>query len=126
RSRPGPPAPAQVSFNEPQFATMRAVAGALREQTPTICEIEGYVARLSRRGEDPSAEGEVVVLTTLGERPAEARVHLLLPGPEYRDRAVPAHADGRRVRVSGILRRTGRTWTLEEPSGFEILPGDDA
>jgi len=108
RRRAPPPTPTSVSFNEPQFATMRAVAGALREQTPTTCEIEGYVARLSRRGEDPNESGEVVVLTSLGERPAEARVHLVLPGLEYRERAIPAHADGPPLRPLLSPARAGR------------------
>lgn len=125
RGRAEPDAPARASFNAAQFETMRAVAVALREEAPATCEIEGYVARLSRQGDQPLAEGEVVVLTLLGEHAAEARVHLVLSAEDYRNRAMPAHAEGRRVRVSGVLKRDGRLWILAAPTGFEVLPGDE-
>lgn len=123
--RPPPEVPARVSFDEPQFATMRAVAVALRERTPTTCEIEGYIVRLSRAEPRPDAPGEVVITTAIGERGGDARVHVALPAAVYNDRALPAHQGGRRVRVAGVLHRQGRQWRLAEPAGFEALPGDE-
>jgi hypothetical protein len=124
RSRPLPQAPSQVVFREPQFATIGAVAKALRERAPTTCTLEGYVTRLSRSGGDTAAPGEVVVLTELGEGDQDARVHVELSAHDYLTHAIPAHREGRRIRVAGVLRRENRRWRLVEPSGFEMLPAE--
>lgn len=123
--RPPPEAPARVSFDEPQFATMRAVAAALRERTPTTCEVEGYIVRLSRAEPRADAPGEVVITMTLGERSGDARVRVTLPPTVYNERALPAHQSGRRVRVTGVLHQQGRLWRLTDPTGFEALPSDE-
>jgi len=125
RGRARPEAPSRVSFSAPQFEHMRPLAAVLRERAPTTCELEGYVTRLSRAGNQPAVEGEVVVLAGLGDQSAEARVHMILSPDDYKQKAMLAHAEGRPVKVSGVLRRDGRRWRLDNPAGFEVLPGED-
>ena len=72
---------------------------ALRERTPTTCEVEGYIVRLSRAVPRADAPGEVVMTMTLGERSGDARVRVMLPST--------------------------RSWRLTEPAGLEALPSDE-
>lgn len=125
RGRAQPEAPARVSFSAPQFEHMHPLAGALRERAPTTCDLEGYVTRLSRKGDQPGVKGEVVVLANLSDSSTSARVHMILSPDDYKQKAMLAHKEGRPVKVSGILRREGRRWRLDSPAGFEVLPGED-
>jgi hypothetical protein len=51
-------------------------------------------------------------------------VHVDLAAEPYAQ-AIDAHRTGRRVRVVGTLAKVGRSWSLREPSGFELLPADE-
>lgn len=118
RTRPAPSTEQKARFEWAAFPMFKEAARVLRETTPlTGLEIEGYVVRLDR-GADPSQLGEVVVATELADF-GSLRVHMRLP-PESYALATQAHRTGNPVAVLGTLKKKGRAFWLEEPSGFHL------
>lgn len=114
-----------ISFSTGVFSTVRGAARALRQNAQvTGYEIEGFVTRLRRTGEDTSQPGEIVIAASIEEEPRTSKVHLTLE-PDAYQLAVDAHSQASRVAVTGTLVRNRRKLTLKEPSGFRILSSDD-
>lgn len=110
---------ARVAFPEASLDGLKDVAESLRNraETPQF-ELVGDITRLA--AEDASAGGKIVIEPT--EEASELdRVQVTLAANDYQA-AVTAHRDGRPVRVSGTLAKSGRSWTLQQPYGFTILP----
>lgn len=125
RNRPPPEVPERLSFTEGVFPLLRAVADAMREQHPSPCELSGYVTRLERPGEGAEGPGTIVLVAQVGEPPAEVRVHVALPAPVYNEMAIPAHREGRRLHMTGTLRREGRKWILNDPARIDWVTEEE-
>jgi hypothetical protein len=121
----GPPEPVlgeTIRIEQPAFRAFRAAARALRGRAPQLnTELEGYIIAVGR--EVDAARGRATLAAQV-ETLGEARVKLDLESRNYQT-AVEAHRLGRRVRVVGALLRSGRTFSLENPSELELLPDED-
>lgn len=121
-TRPAPTELARrVRLAAPLFAPLGEAARVLRETTPAQgCELEGYIARLERSNEAANAPGQVVLVTSLDERPGPAKVHVEL-GPEAYARAASAHLNAARVRITGTLEQQDRRFVLRAPGGLAVV-----
>lgn len=104
------------------FEPLGEAARVLRDSAEIPgCELEGYVARLQRAPDDPTKPGEVILVAAIEERPGTTKVQMSMP-PEAYQLAVDAHARAAMIRVTGTLRRAGRTFALDNPGGLVVLP----
>lgn len=119
RNRPIPlAAPSRVLFPGESLEGLDAVADQLKSQAQTKgVSVEGFVIRLDRS--DPDAPGQIVVV----QDDEVKRVNVTLQDSDY-TLAIQAHKLGQPVRVVGTLTKQGRTWTLTESTGLEVLPQD--
>ncbi|MCU0865679.1 MAG: hypothetical protein MUC36_17985 [Planctomycetes bacterium] len=112
----------RIAFPEASLDGLRAVAELMRNRAETPgFDLVGYVTRLA--AEDASAGGKIVIVPT-DDAPGLERVHVQLAANDYQV-AVTAHRDGRTVRVIGTLAKAGRTWALQDPYGFTMLPATE-
>jgi len=81
-------------------------------------EVTGYVTRLDQGVGQQRQSGAVVITPTEGDARELGNVSVSLTHADYLE-AIEAHKEGVRVHVFGTLERTGRRWTLSEPTGFE-------
>ena len=125
RNRPPPEAPSRLNFTDGVFPLLRSAARAMREQHPCASELSGYITRLERPGEGTGGAGTIVLVTQSGEPPAEIRVHVTLPPEVYNEKAIPAHREGRRLRMNGTLQREGRKWILNNPAEIDWAGDED-
>ena len=110
-----------VSFDGRSFETISAIGQALRSGNESLRQSwQGKVFKLI--AEDPlQTEGSAPLIALRIEnyhRPL--RIQVRLTAEEYR-RAIQAHLDGKSVRVTGILEKSGKKATLLEPSDFEVV-----
>jgi hypothetical protein len=119
-----PNVPVSVSLSHGTFSIIEEVGRRLREQsTPKPDHIEGFVVLL--RSESTlleGFEGTIHVKTELAG--AAARIKLTLANKEEYVAAFQAHAEGKKVSVTGILHREAKIYELRDPSNFQVLDGN--
>lgn len=119
RNRPVPSGvPTRVLFPAEALQGLDAVADQLKSQAQTKgVSVEGFVIRLDRS--ETQGPGQIVVL----QDDEVKRVSVTLDERDYAV-AIQAHKQGQSVRVVGTLAKLGRTWTLTESTGLDLLPQD--
>lgn len=115
---PTPP----LAFDRDTITTLKSAVRYLRElPTAERATVIGNVVNLHRTPMDKlgkvQVEGEV---QEPDQTRAGQRVVLRLPADAY-ERVVAAHGAGRRVRLVGALRHTGRRFEMSEVTEIEIL-----
>lgn len=82
--------------------------------------VQGSVIKLERAANE--GEGRVTVMAKVEDN--WRKVVITLPPAEY-ERALKAHQGFRPVKVTGNIIKEGRTYRLNQPSGFDFAPEDD-
>jgi len=120
RSRPAPGgSTSRVYFPSQAFEGLMDAAFAMRDRVKARgFEVTGYVTRLDQGVGQQRQSGAVVITPTEGDARELGNVSVSLTHADYLE-AIEAHKEGVRVHVFGTLERTGRRWTLSEPTGFE-------
>ncbi len=122
-NRPNVPSnlPRAAVFSQGTFSIIAEAGRGLRERrTPKLDHIEGLIVQL--RSESTlldGFEGTISIKAELAGAPARVRV-TLTNKDEYIE-ACRAHAEGKKVAVSGILHRETKTYELRNPSSFQVL-----
>ena len=86
-------------------------------------ELTGYVFQLRKK---PGVEGEkegIIRILTFGDEEKALPVTIKLDDEAYR-LAIDAHKLSKRIRLTGFLKKLGRTWYLTEPEGLKITEED--
>ena len=110
-----------VSFDSRSFETISAIGQAFRSGNESLRQSwQGKVFKLI--AEDPlqSIGSAPLIALRIENYHRPLRIELRLAADEYR-RAVQAHLDGKSVRVTGILEKSGKKATLLEPSDFQVV-----
>ena len=132
RNRPAPKGSSRVHFPSQAFDGLMEAALAMRDRVKAKgFEVTGYVTRLEQAA--PAAvrgarkvgaknqhlqSGDVIIAPTEGDAQELGNVSVRLSHQDYQE-AIEAHRTGARVHVVGTLEKTGRRWTLSDPTGFE-------
>ena len=96
-------------------------AEILKGETPKEKrELIGHVFQLRKK---PPEKENIVRIITLDEE-GEAIPVTIKPDDDSYHLAIDAHKDQKRIRVTGILEKIGRSWYLNEPTGIEIIKED--
>jgi hypothetical protein len=121
---PGPQLPTSVRLERRSLEFLESTARTLRNAQESIERpIEGKIVKLSSL--DPTDELEeladdrqITVRFDLDGRPQNVQVPLI-----YRDYrlACDAHRDGKFIRITGRLERTGKQWRLSGARDFQVL-----
>lgn len=116
-----------IALNQKSHRILKAAAAALQtvDEPDEDKTIVGRVTRL--RSEKPPVASEefeissriIVVLWEI-EKSQPLHVHIELPLAQYRE-ACDAHKNGRKIRVMGKPKKTGKFWHLTETHDFGIV-----
>ncbi len=113
--------PSEVYIPAPSVDIIRAGEAILRQQEiPPQDAVEGLVIHLHR---EPEQEGWITLWGLVDRGLRKVRVAL---SPRDYDVAAAAHVREQAVRCTGDLVRHGKSFVLENPRQFEVLPDDDA
>lgn len=117
---PSEGAPTHVRVERQLFESFDRLGQALRKPEAPV---EGtYVGRVRELKGEPNAdgrlEGEAVLRLDVEDELIHARCAL---GPDDYDRAIVAHREQKHVAVRGVLRRTGRTYALDQPRELRVI-----
>jgi len=97
-------------------------AEILKGETPKEKrELVGHVFQLRKK---PAEKNNIVRIVTRDEEGETIPVTIKPDDDSYR-LAINAHKDLKRIRVTGLLEKRGRTWYLNEPEGIEIINEED-
>ena len=122
QNRPSPDdAPSRTIITADFIPTIEEAARIFRARdTLEDYLVQGPVIKLER------SDGQSVGRVTLYARVEDAmrKVIINLPEPDY-GRATRAHQEYRSVKVIGNLVREGRSYRLDNPSGFDFAPDDE-
>jgi len=104
---------------------LRTAAKSMRvDEKPRPVTVFGRIRRVETDGnpadllDDPEPK-EIEINWASGDDTL-LHVRLMLPNKDYSD-ACDAHKSGKPVSVSGMLKRVGRTWRLENPENFKVI-----
>ena len=115
-----------VRLPDEALVGLESVAEAMRSKVQARgFEVSGYVSKLERRPGEADAPGDVVIVPISGDAADMKSVFVHLDAESYNE-AIWAHESGSLVRVVGTLGKDGRRWTLNQASGFEIVPGEES
>ena len=96
----------------------------LKEETPKEKrELRGYVFQLRRKPEEDGEKERVIRIITSDEEGTALPVTIKLDEKSYQ-LAIDAHKDSKKIRVTGILEKKGRTWYLNNPEGIKLINED--
>jgi hypothetical protein len=126
RTRPTPATtPARVQLRAESFSAFAEAARVLRARRVVPgTELVGFVVSVSRPDNDLTQPGTVMLACDLDGVEGPTKVRMTLPSSSYQQ-AVEAHARAGRVRATGTLYKSGRSWSLQDVSAFEALPSTD-
>ncbi len=112
---------ASVSFDDRSFETIAALGQALRTgEESTKRPWQGKVVGCA--AEDPRLDNghATMIKLRVEDYAPPMRIEVRLSAEDYR-RAVQAHLDGKSVRITGALEKSGKKAALLEPSDFQVL-----
>jgi hypothetical protein len=122
---PAPHLPTTVKLERRTLEFIESTARTLRNAQESIERpIEGKVVKLSSLDpmdelEELADDRQVTIRFDLDDRAQNVVVPLI-----YADysQACNAHRDGKTIRITGRLERTGKQWRLSGPHDFQVLP----
>lgn len=121
RNRSIPELVTKARFTGGDFSYLRSAATYLKEQTwDDNLVISGPVTRIE--SEKVLMGGEVFVYASVGDSPR--RVKVTLNKDQYK-LANEAHLAGHNIEIGGILQKSGRYLTIDNPTSFCILNSED-
>jgi len=121
RNRRIPELDTKARFLGGDFSYLRSAAVRLKEQAwDDELVITGPVTRIE--SEAVMLGGEVFVYALVGE--SVKRVKVLLDQEQYKQ-AIESHSAGQNIEVSGKIKKAGRYLTIDSPTSFSVLNGDD-
>lgn len=112
--------PTQVRIERSLYRTLEELSRALRPPSALLEDVHvGRVVELKGDVNDTGRlEGEVILRLDADDELIRARCSL---GPEDYMKALNAHGRQRPMSVHGRLARAGRTYTLEDPRGLNVI-----
>lgn len=118
--------PSTVALEEKAFKYMESMARKWRGAwEATQREITGKVVKLSAYDvvdEDDESDGSTNRTVTIHiDEPGQIQNVVVSLGLEEYKLACDAHRDGKSIKLSGFLERTGKQWRLMNPDGFEMI-----
>ena len=121
RNRPSPQIDTKARFLGGDFSYLRSAAGRLKEQDwDDVILISGPVTRIE--SEKVLFGGEVFIYASVGDSPK--RVKVTLNQDQYKQ-ANEAHLAGQNIEIGGKIQKSGRYLTIDSPTSFSILKGED-
>ncbi len=103
---------------------LQAAAAILEEDPPQgQVELTGYVTQLRCDAEKGGAEMEIRMKAFGIEGHDAISVKMLLDERSYQ-LAIDAHKENNKIRIEGVLEKTGRGWTLNRPRRLEVMDRD--
>ncbi|MBY0201779.1 hypothetical protein J2T16_001685 [Paenibacillus intestini] len=108
--------PDLIILDNDDYHSIKVIAEALRNEEPESLVIEGTISRLSISS--GSQYGIINVSATYENK--KHSVKIALEEEDYK-LACDAHKNNKRVRVTGKMDSSGRTWEIIDLEGFDIL-----
>jgi len=92
----------------------------IQENPEERCELKGYVFQLKKR---PDEDERTIRILTIDDDGEFLPVVIKLDEDTYRS-ALHAHENSNLIKITGVLKKIGRTWILDDPEELRIVQND--